>query len=692
MTKTTLVLISAFLLCSLVHANQVDKKGSSYVSFDEARLLNIREPDEATEKDFNDVFDQLSAHPKPNQTFDILNSDDDVNNFHVMWLDASKNSFDMNQQAKIMMTAYKELKSKDKDLQLLHFKSPRCPQVKVAHCDEKYLYRSMDGSCNNLKTPWWGKTETPYKRLLEPEYDDGVDRPRSKSVKGCELPNPRWVVMNVNKYPKYTSNIASFFLYFAQFTAHDLAYTSSNYKKCSCDTKDPECNSIPIPQGDHVNKDQRCISSTRSSASVRDFKCSLGPREQNNLLTHWIDLSNVYGDSEEKARDFRCKNGLLKTSRGYGSRDLPPRRPGSSCPGGPRSKACFATGDARTEHNSISVSIHSIWIREHNRIARVLKKINPKWCDDTVYQEARRIVIAEYQNIIYEQFLPIFVGKKLAADLDLLPLKNGYFKDYNCGLYPQISNVFVTAAFRSCHCRVSPYYYKANEKLKVYSRASLMQMNMNTSIPYVEDVDDSVFGTLVHNCPAAKPKVTRVLNDYLFEGIVSDPYTKRWSLPALSINRGRDHGLPGYNKYRQFCGLKKAQSFKDFEEIPPETIADLARIYKHPDDVDVFIGLVSEKPNKRSFLGPTAACIIAKQYRDLKFADRFYYENGQDDKTKFSAKQLDSIRKVSMARILCDNTDLKFVQRNPFLVPCPKTNPIVSCREFARLDLDAWDY
>lgn len=46
-------------------------------------------------------------------------------------------------------------------------------------------------------------------------------------------------------------------------------------------------------------------------------------------------------------------------------------------------------------------------MREHNRIATALQEVNPNWSDENIFQEAKRIVIAEYQNVIYSEWLPV---------------------------------------------------------------------------------------------------------------------------------------------------------------------------------------------------------------------------------------------------------------------------------------------
>jgi hypothetical protein len=55
-------------------------------------------------------------------------------------------------------------------------------------------------------------------------------------------------------------------------------------------------------------------------------------------------------------------------------------------------------------------SLHTIFLRLHNKIALSLSKINPFWSDEITYHETRRIVIAILQHIVYEQFIPLVIG------------------------------------------------------------------------------------------------------------------------------------------------------------------------------------------------------------------------------------------------------------------------------------------
>lgn len=80
----------------------------------------------------------------------------------------------------------------------------------------------------------------------------------------------------------------------------------------------------------------------------------------------------------------------------------------------------FITGEIRVNEQLVLAVMHTLMAREHNRVAEGLAAVNPHWDDETLFQEARRINIAEIQHITYNEFLPILLGKDVMEKFGLV--------------------------------------------------------------------------------------------------------------------------------------------------------------------------------------------------------------------------------------------------------------------------------
>jgi peroxidase len=625
----------------------------------------------------------------------------------TLWNSGSPSAYQQNLAATVSLKAYKRLLRESetsaggstKTLGYVKMPESFCAKDDEYNCDEQSPYRTADGSCNNYRFPSWGKSETVYKRFLENAYDDYVSVPRIRSVvEGAYLPSPRRVALVVHQPYVQFSEWTDLFLWFGQSIVHDasLIAATTEYngapKSCTCNSPDPACFNIPIPEDDYHNKDQECIPFLRSAAGLREDQCYSGPREPINLQTHWLDLSNIYGSNPAQAANVRLfEGGLLKYSlHPESDKHQLPRRPGSDCPSySKRLEKCFVAGDPRAEDNAFLTSIHALFLREHNRVAYELASLNPQWDDETLYQEARRIVTAEYQHIIFSDYLPNLIGRENAAEYGLMPLKNGYTYEYDGNIFPSVINEYSTAAMRFCHALVPHHLQKATSNYELFHEKKTNYYIFNTTLSFYYP-DAPLRGSIVQPSYYPSPQVNYDLNNYLFDGIFPD--SRRFSLPALNIQRGRDHGLPSYNEFRRECGLKYAYSFDDLDNIPPYVIERLRSVYADVNDIDLWSGIVSEYPIKEAVLGPTAACIVARQYKDWKVADQWYYEAGDNEWIRFTPRQLSEIRKSLLARLLCDNLDITFVQKWPFLVANYENNELIDCNDIPRVDLSAWKY
>lgn len=132
------------------------------------------------------------------------------------------------------------------------------------------------------------------------------------------------------------------------------------------------------------------------------------------------------------------------------------------------------TGDRRVNVVPNLSTLHTVFVRLHNKLAISLRQCNPQWADETLYQEARKILIALMQHIVYNEYLPAILGNDVMIKYKLVPVgasisnkaafKESIFNDvYDSLADATISNAFSTAAFRFGHMHVPDTQVSLND-------------------------------------------------------------------------------------------------------------------------------------------------------------------------------------------------------------------------------------
>uniref|UniRef100_H2S2E8 Peroxidasin n=1 Tax=Takifugu rubripes TaxID=31033 RepID=H2S2E8_TAKRU len=572
-------------------------------------------------------------------------------------------------------------------------------------------YRSHDGTCNNLQHPMWGASLTAFDRLLKSVYDNGFNLPRGATEglhNGYRLPLPRLVsttmigTETITPDDRYTHML----MQWGQFLDHDLDATvaalsqsrfSDGHLCTQVCTNDPPCFPIQFPPNDprQLRTGAHCMFFVRSSPVCGSGMTSLlmnsvYPREQINQLTSYIDASNVYGSSRhesEEIRDLASQRGLLR--QGIIQRTGKPLLPFAT---GPPTECmrdenespipCFLAGDHRANEQLGLTAMHTVWFREHNRIATELLRLNPHWDGDTIYHEARKIVGAQMQHVTYSHWLPKILGE---AGMRMM----GSYTGYNPNINAAIFNAFATAAFRFGHTLINPILYRLDEDFQPIAQGHV-SLHRAFFSPFrivneggIDPLLRGLFGV------AGKMRVsTQLLNTELTERLFSMSHAVALDLAAMNIQRGRDHGIPSYNDYRTFCNLTSAHTFDDLRnEIKNSNVREkIQRLYGTPLNIDLFPALMAEDLVPGSRLGPTLMCLLVAQFKRLRDGDRFWYENPG----VFSPAQLTQLKQASLARVLCDNGDnITRVQQDVFQVAEPP-HGYSSCDDIPKIDLRMW--
>ncbi len=503
-------------------------------------------------------------------------------------------------------------------------------------------YRPIAEVGNNVANPNWGTAGTDLVRLTPAAYGNGYNSPslaQDQSARAISnilnnqaaAADPSQDVATVNQ-----QSLSDFVYSFGQFMDHDMDLTQDNGASYP----------ISVAPGDPIGgPDDTSLAFNLSQTDPATGTGPGNPAQDVNSITSYLDLSQVYGSdlaTDNALRTF--VGGQMKTSPG----GLPPldntdyftpaqlavinASVGGMGDDGPAPLSdLYVTGDSRGNENIELTALQALFLDNHNRIAAQLQKLNPTWSDEQLFQEARKINIAEYQSIVYNEWIPDVLGAKA------LPAYTGY----NSHVDAAIANEFSTVAFRFGHSLLSGEVERqGNDGQAVAAAVPLAEDFFD---PYIlngegqpattdpltglttTDIGAVLKGDADGDAQAEDPQVINEVRDELFNEVVPGVGYGQ-DLIALDVERGRVNGIGSYNQVRAALGLKPVTSFAQITSNV-QVQKELQEAYGNVNNVDAFEGGLAEDPVPGSDVGPLFQTIMVNQFERLRDGDRYFYLN-----------------------------------------------------------------
>ena len=591
-------------------------------------------------------------------------------------------------------------------------------------CNPHYPYRMSGGNCNNLQNPTLGAWDTAFRRGLEGQYyGPGLSFPVGNIPHERVVSNKVFRSSPALLDPLRRSVAGPLFGQFLahdlgnnevqdpyEYVYND--FIGIQYANLPLPTDDSFCQVYPVV-GYACNTSAPLMNACLSPydeipfvaihpSAYYDTPSDCGGQDIRNILNEassFIDLATVYSDNATQTGFLRTlSNGLLRTSDYYGVT--------TSCPfffPAPFSDLCVETapvdcidclpsyasvnfsvtvpntfvpgvaglpvpvdkvwvsGDIRTGNN-IGTGMYTLaFVRNHNYWARQLKQQNPHWNDETLFQEARRWNIAEYQNIVAYEYLPT-IGVHLP-----------HYPGYSSSVDPRITISFDTAAFRGFgHSQIANYI-------------PLDQNGNPTALGFPVPATDTLFfagqvggfvfpldtfvevGSFENQIRGSIAKIAEPI-DVMIEDLIRDipfncPVAGGTDVATFDLHRARENGLPPYLVLRNVytnqppiygCEQCPYSTSNDpigcFNLITSNTslAANLQSLYGKVSAIDAMVGLIAENG------AVTLTAILTDSFGRSRNGDRFWFENSHQPEP-FTSQQLNTIKSTTMRTIFLRN-------------------------------------
>jgi len=517
--------------------------------------------------------------------------------------------------------------------------------------------RSIDGTGNNIVNSGWGAAGINFTRVGPVSYTDG-------STMVGDRPNPRAIsnaVFSQSTSIQNARGLTDMVWQWGQFLDHDMDLTVGGGAAAN----------ITVPLDDPTFMPGGIIPFNRAGFAAGTGDSVANPRQQINAITAYIDASNVYGSDMARAAGLRTMSGgRMLTSASATGDMLPFNTGGLDNDNGPLPvdpTTLFVAGDVRANEQVGLTSMHTLMVREHNRLADAITAANPGMADEDVYQAARKIVGAQMQTVTYNEFLPAMLGDSA------MPAYGGYDPSVNTS----ITNEFASALYRVGHTMLSSRIKRLDDAGNVIPEGNLSLRDAFFAPDVVQEAGiDPILKGLTEQVQQETDTniVDDVRNFLFFPGSGID-------LAALNIQRGRDTGLGTYNDLRAAFGLTQATSFDD---ITSDTAVaqQLRDAYgtdgggnDNVDLVDPWVGALAEDNLLGSSVGELMNAGLVAQFVNVRDGDRYFYLNDAELSIALALAGLtmSDLEGRLLSDIIEDNTSLTNMRDNVFFIPTPGT-------------------
>jgi hypothetical protein len=583
-------------------------------------------------------------------------------------------------------------------------------EMKIKYLPLKFLQeRAPDGEGNNVANPLLGSHDHTMVRLTPNSYGDGQGTMLLRTLPNGD-PNPNWIepraISNkVMAQPKDAQgndidipnsyDVNEFFQFFGQFLTHDVAEVPFGGPPTI----------FPLPP--NVLDDGLVFPFGRTPGTVTD---AAGVKQQTDDETSFLDLSQVYGHNDAQLALLR-ENGSAKLLTGPGdmlpTNQLVSDHHGIAIFNDPNNPATpsiqtilfenfpaafgpnhFALGDNRGNQNASLLTHHLMWVRNHNYQVDKLEKMFPTWSDDQIFNAARALNEAEWQNVVYTEYLTKLLGEGAISKYD----------GYDPSVDPAVINEWTTVAFRFGHDQSNNQFATLSEGGSSTGLFTLAQSfalgNAATAIRTSGAMDDWVRGQLSAHTQEIDGKVVDGNRNLLFGiGGPANP-SGPLDLEVLDILRGRDHGVGNYltlyaGLFGNQAGFNQYDSFEEFAArngLDAATLLALKEVYKNDIGLadSIVMGLL-EKPDGTGMLGETFAYLTVLQFENIRDGDRQFYL----EQFKYNPLLIKEIESTSLADIIARTTDIGYVYHDAFAAHTRKggTNAGESLDGTAKKDL-----